>query len=609
MSDKIRISVERKNSSQKYTVFMDANESISNLKKKIKDSDSEIKNDAFIISFKEPDYGQIQEETMKLEEINDGKKNLIVVVYKTEELKKEEDKETTEAKKEEQNAKVKSATKEAEDVQDQAGKKLITPQIEPNKKEWNKPNYDSLIHDEGNHETGDKGTYSIDNFTDLQKLIGSWKFPQTLKVTAEGLDPVNRSGVELSKEISTEDVDGTAKLNDQQEGYYTEWELQAYKLVSNSLSSAIGFPIPKLFLTIGLSANAAWNSESDLQSQETRLYMVARRFVQKVKVVLNQDTIKLTDKVKESLKSVNDFADLKKVFQEYGYFVPTTYIIGGKIMAEKTETFSGDSRISSKIQEFGIGFKAELEKAGFTLLSAESGSKSSNKDINEESKSNSLSIHKLSLQGGDKALINNGVQWISSLTLDKWQIVGYEDLKPITDFIEDKELKAKCEKLLSRPIDKLPIEVAQEMKWMAFNAAWHAANERAGVKEDSVTNELTFKEHYNKMIKAVSNLELKLSRKTLDDIKWGAFNAAWYTANIRGNVPNDAENNRTAYEDYFNSLQNSSEVTPELAANIKNMCFFAAWHAANDRYNNKEDARNDHKRFEYYYGQIVLQIN
>lgn len=481
-------------------------------------------------------------------------------------------------------------------------------QLNPNEKpSWEDAPKKTLINDEGSHKTDDKGVYFNQKWNDLKPLFDSFKFPKALKVTSQGLEPVNRPGVKLSQAISEEDVVNEDQITDQNEAYYTEWEKQAYKMLSKSVSASVGIPIPWLSATFGLSASYATSSESLSQNKEKHLFMVAQRLVQKTKVILKEETIQVTEKFKKRVEDAKNVADLRNAFEEYGYFVATTYIIGGKIIAENKETFSGQKDKTALAKEFGAGFKAELNKAGFNP-SASGAYKSENQDQTSQSSAQTNIASLMKSIGGDQALINNGAQWISSLTLDKWQIVGYEDLKPITDFL-DEELKKKCEEILSTPIpiNKLPIKVAEEVKWMAWNAAWYAANTRAGdkYKGDAGTNDVGFKKHSGDMSKAVAALELKLSQNALDDIKWGAWNAAWHTANTRAGSQNDAENDFKQFEQHFESLKNSKEVTEELAGNIKNMCFYAAWYAANERNDCKQDAENDLKQFEFYYSQIV----
>ncbi|MEG4025555.1 MAC/perforin domain-containing protein [Microcoleus sp. S13C4] len=487
---------------------------------------------------------------------------------------------------------------------------LPAPQLKPNLNEnssWENAPKKTLINDQGSHTTDDKGVYFVQKWDTLKPLLESFKFPAALKVTSQGLEHVNRPGVKLSEAISEEDVENEVETRDQNEAYYTEWEKQAYKMLSKSVSASVGIPISWLSTTFGLSASYTSISESRSHSKKNQLFMVAQRIVQKTKVILKEETIQVTEKFKQSVERAENVADLRKVFQEYGYFVPTTYIIGGKILAEDTETFLGQEDKTVKAQEFGAGFEAELKMLKFTP-SASGAYKSGNQNQTSQSSTQAVRKHLMTLKGGDEALINNGAQWISSLTLNKWQIVGYEDLKPITDFL-DEELKKKCKEILSTPtpINKLPEEVAEKIKLMAWHAAWHTANTRAGdkYKGDAGTDEVSFKKHSENVSQAVDDLELKLSQNALDDIKWGAWNAAWHTANKRAGYENDAENAKNRFEEHFESLKNSKEVTEKLAENIKGMCWYAAWHTANTRKDYKQDAENDLKNFELHYSQIV----
>ena len=157
-------------------------------------------------------------------------------------------------------------------------------------------------------------------------------------------------------------------------------------------------------------------------------------------------------------------------------------------------------------------------------------------------------------------------------------------------------------------LNKLPIEVAEEMKWMAWNAAWHTANTRAGYKGDAVNDKIKFEQQSENVSKAVTGLVLKLSPSTLENIKWGAWCAAWHTANIRAGYENDAANDLEQFEQNFQSLKDSKEVTSELADNIKNMCMSAAWHTANTRKDYKDDAASDLYNFENFYNKICGEI-
>jgi hypothetical protein len=412
--------------------------------------------------FKQEDEFQVVVSDDKAEELKKAEKlkKTEEDQQKAEKLKKAEE-DQQKAEKEQQNAekdrkaKVKDSKESAKTAL--ADQELPKPQLDPNEKpSWGKTPDRNLIKDEGIHTTSAEGIYSKGKWNQLEPHLESLRFPKALKLGSQGLESVNLPGVKLSKAISETDVENEVQISDKREAYYTEWEQQAYKLLSKSVSGSVGIPIPQLSVTLGLSASYETSSESLTQSKETRLFMVAQRLVQKTKVILKKETIQITEEFKQSVERAKNIAELRQVFQTYGYFVPTTYIIGGKILAEHTETFSGQAEKTAKVNKFGVGVTAELDKAGFTA-SASGAYKSEDQDKNSQSSALTASRYLMTLKGGDEALINNGTQWISSLTLDKWQIVGYEDLVPITDFL-DETLKQKCEEILSIPTPWLEVQ-------------------------------------------------------------------------------------------------------------------------------------------------------
>ncbi|MFP5273881.1 phospholipase D-like domain-containing protein [Coleofasciculus sp.] len=144
-------------------------------------------------------------------------------------------------------------------------------------------------------------------------------------------------------------------------------------------------------------------------------------------------------------------------------------------------------------------------------------------------------------------------------------------------------------------LSKLPQSVAEQMKWMAWNAAWYAANKRAneveqekihGMKyflKDAEENEQKFHDHANLCEKLIKKTETKLTKESLEDIKWGAWHVAWYAAHEVRGEKKEAESDYREYENKFKSLIERNEMTEALATTIKNMSFYAAWTAVNER--------------------------
>ena len=437
MSIKVKVSIKNQDKVQPRIFRLDDEQStLEELRGKVKENPWQALGSNFYFLDDDAEITQNDEAKYKLSEFKNQEKYIVEVFIPTQ---SEGKKVTAEKEREEAEA----ARKEVEEIK-------IASQIDPERKpNIPKPdNFDeNLINHDGSRETGEEGIYYKQKWDKLKPLLESFKFPKALKVTSQGLEPVNRPGVKLSQAISENDVENEVQISDQSEAYYTEWEKQAYKMLSKSVKASVGIPIPQLSATLGLSGSYGTSSESLSQSRETYLFLVAQRLVQKTKVILNEETIQLTEDFKKSVESAKDIHELRQVFQKYGYFVPTTYIIGGKIIAEKTETCSAQSDETALSNKFAVGVSAKFDKAGFTA-SASAGYSQEKQNIDSQSSADIASRAMITLKGGDEGFINDGAKWISSLTLDRWQIVGYADLKPITEFLDEK-LKQKCKDLIS----------------------------------------------------------------------------------------------------------------------------------------------------------------
>ncbi len=333
------------------------------------------------------------------------------------------------------------------------------PNLPPQKLEPTKPtdfqqsdlSIKNPIKDGSTAETDNDGTVFNLGWEKLSSLVEKLQVPEVLRVDKEGLTPVNYSVIQLKSPLSKNNVKNEAKFNDDYAAYESQWEQTAYKSGCKTVSGSLGIPIPKLSAMLGISGSYQTSFESQVEQKETSLYLVAERIVQKCKLIIKKEDIQVTDDFKDKVKkAVNATSDnvskLRKLFQEYGYLVPTVYIIGGKIFAEETTTFSSLKEKSEKSRKFGAGFSAEIDKAGFKA-SASGGYNQTDQSQNSETNAQSSFSYKKQLKGGDEAKHSDGTAWLASLTYDRWQIVGYDDLVPITKFL-DEELQQKCENLL-----------------------------------------------------------------------------------------------------------------------------------------------------------------
>jgi hypothetical protein len=308
--------------------------------------------------------------------------------------------------------------------------------------------------------------------------------------------------------------------------------------------------------------------------------------------------------------------------------------MGGKVTAKSKETFRGEIEkniLAKKLEVYLSGnwdvtsATVENKNQNQTLSSSSSVTvegKNQNQTLQNSVQQSILSS--TTIQGGEKKIFfDDNSKWIDSITPDNWDVIQYEDLKPITDFLNP-EQKEKFRKFFSNvtSINKLPKKVAEEMKWMVLRAAWYAVNIRAGeiYQLDAKADEKEFYEHSRKMSRAVyeinylnfikgsqgvneaNYLVLPLSQKSLDNIKWAAWNASWYVANKRAGKTYklEAEENKKQFNDHLKSLKDSKEVTEELVESIKKMCLHAVYYTAYKRNSDTQKAEIRLNRFNYY---------
>lgn len=91
----------------------------------------------------------------------------------------------------------------------------------------------------------------------------------------------------------------------------------------------------------------------------------------------------------------------------------------------------------------------------------------------------------------------------------------------------------------------------------------------------------------------VSELSLPLSDDILNDVKLMAYHAAWHTAYLRvENRDKAASQAKIEFENLSSAIAAAvGEISPNLADEIKWLCWRASWHTANARKGNAMDAK------------------
>ncbi|RUS23196.1 hypothetical protein BC937DRAFT_90780 [Endogone sp. FLAS-F59071] len=178
-----------------------------------------------------------------------------------------------------------------------------------------------------------------------------------------------------------------------------------------------------------------------------------------------------TQAIRQALSMQNDIekgSELRKVFQEYGYFWPISVSIGGKVIwsAEYTESANSASR------KFSDEVKASLLAKMATFEGSQVGVGGSVGWATEREVSNSAESSKLTINEkikGGNASSNSLATWENSVDTDAstWDIVSRANVKPIWQMLED-DLRDEVQAI---------VEMSFKQERLSINKAYNLRND------------------------------------------------------------------------------------------------------------------------------------
>lgn len=189
-------------------------------------------------------------------------------------------------------------------------------------------------------------------------------------------------------------------------------------------------------------------------SKETEVHITALHYVPKIEIFISIDDIQPSQKFTNTVRllniqeySENEYLKLIKILDQYGYYLPTSFILGGAMYSSTKESVTTHQEASKVSRKFGSAFEAKLK-----LLDISIGNSASLQRATEQTKSRDSLTEKnnisLSLIGGDPATLNHPTKWIESLGPSKnWSILEYGDVIPIINIL-DKPLQSFCKSLI-----------------------------------------------------------------------------------------------------------------------------------------------------------------
>ncbi|OJH41004.1 MAC/perforin domain-containing protein [Cystobacter ferrugineus] len=184
----------------------------------------------------------------------------------------------------------------------------------------------------------------------------------------------------------------------------------------------------------GSEANYQYAQQHSSSSQKISQYITQRYLSNKVDLDIKVRDLQVTpaflkavqDAVKDKQGNINGYQDLVLVLNEWGWYVPLQYTLGGALYATKRTEISKYSEAEKKSQSFGGSFKAAFNGIGGGAAYENAvGSHSSESGSDEDSNMVILQI------GGTAGTNNDYKAWNDSLARAiSWNVVTFQKLIP-----------------------------------------------------------------------------------------------------------------------------------------------------------------------------------
>jgi len=184
-----------------------------------------------------------------------------------------------------------------------------------------------------------------------------------------------------------------------------------------------------------LSNSASTEKETTKDITKTTYYLYAEYLVGMVQLDLKDETPSLDPSFqKELAKAVNasgagvqKIASVYAVLNKFGWYVPKSITLGGKLIQTETVLTDKTTDTSKIVNEFSEDFKANVGVP--EVFNAEGGGSSHTKTEHETSTTNYQSVsgkHRRFVGGSQSALSQDGLQpWLDSLDdALEWRVVG-----------------------------------------------------------------------------------------------------------------------------------------------------------------------------------------
>ena len=187
--------------------------------------------------------------------------------------------------------------------------------------------------------------------------------------------------------------------------------------------------------TVGGEAEFKFEQSKNQSSSEVTQYITGKFLVRKVALQVDLDNYKASDDFNDAINealqkySDNDFKTCKavvEVLNEYGYYIPQEYNLGGALFSSDSTTITEYSESETNKQEFGGSFKA-----AFTSIGGGASYNNASGSTETTTETDKFQITSLLQVGGRAGTSNDYSEWAK--TLDKaiyWGVATFDEMLP-----------------------------------------------------------------------------------------------------------------------------------------------------------------------------------
>lgn len=174
------------------------------------------------------------------------------------------------------------------------------------------------------------------------------------------------------------------------------------------------------------------------------------------KLIVNEEFIgKIEDAIRGyeetyNPQAINGYENLVRVLNEYGWYAPIRYTLGGAIYSTEKSEVRTLEEAEKESKKFSAKVDAKAESLGISGGASHSNSETNESSHSSKDENKAVTFHQI---GGNVDGKDNYGEWITSLNDPKyWRIISYDELMPSLLFLRGKhnQTLSICLRLLSK---------------------------------------------------------------------------------------------------------------------------------------------------------------